>query len=172
MYIYRNNTGRFVSSKDLKTNPHTNSTNIGAGNNPPGGSSKEASEAPEERPRTEELVLGQIECESAEEIEHLEDTQNLVSGPSISGGSIPSEMVEEEGNENAATESETLRFPILDISRNISMKNIPLSSLPTFRGMSIEDPYLFLFEFDILCRSYNYSDDAQKLNLFPATLND
>jgi hypothetical protein len=38
--------------------------------------------------------------------------------------------------------------------------------------MSIEDPYLFLFEFDILCRTYNYLDDAQKLKLFPATLKD
>jgi hypothetical protein len=79
-------------------------------------------------------------------------------------------MAEEEGN--AATETETFGFPILDISRNISMKNIPLSSLPTFRGMSTEDPDLFLFEFDILCRSYNYSDDAQKLKLFPATMKD
>jgi hypothetical protein len=79
-------------------------------------------------------------------------------------------MVEEEGNENATTETETFRFPILDISINISMKNIPLSSLPTFKGMSIEDQDLFLFEFDILCRSYNYSENAQKLNLFPATL--
>jgi hypothetical protein len=36
--------------------------------------------------------------------------------------------------------------------------------------MSTEDPYAFLFEFDILCRSYNYVDDAQKLKLFPTTL--
>jgi hypothetical protein len=79
-------------------------------------------------------------------------------------------MAEEEGN--ASTETETFGFPILDISRNISMKNIPLSSLPTFRGMSTEDPDLFLFEFDILCRSYNYLDDAQKLNLFPSTMKD
>jgi hypothetical protein len=79
-------------------------------------------------------------------------------------------MAEEEGN--AATETKTFGFPILDISRNINMKNIPLSSLPTFRGMSTEDPDLFLFEFDILCRIYNYSDNAQKLKLFPATMKD
>jgi hypothetical protein len=79
-------------------------------------------------------------------------------------------MAEEEGN--VATETETFGFPILDISRNVSMKNIPLSSLPTFRGMSTEDLDLFLFEFDILCRSYNYSDDAQKLKLFPSTMKD
>jgi hypothetical protein len=50
------------------------------------------------------------------------------------------------------------------------MKNIPLSSLPTFGGMSNEDPDLFLFEFDILCRGYNYSEDDQKLKLFPTTM--
>jgi hypothetical protein len=55
---------------------------------------------------------------------------------------------------------------------NINIKNIPLSSLPTFRGMSTEDPDLFLLEFDILCRSYNYLDDAQKHKLFPATIKD
>jgi hypothetical protein len=36
--------------------------------------------------------------------------------------------------------------------------------------MSTEDPDLCLFDFDILCRSYNYSDDAQKINLFPTTM--
>ena len=36
--------------------------------------------------------------------------------------------------------------------------------------MSTEDPNSFLFEFDILCRTYNYVNDAQKLKLFPATL--
>ena len=38
--------------------------------------------------------------------------------------------------------------------------------------MSIEDPNAFLFEFAILCRSYNYTKDAQKLKLFLATLKD
>ena len=52
------------------------------------------------------------------------------------------------------------------------MKNIPASSLPTFYGKSTEDPDTFLFEFDILCRSYNYLQDAQKLKLFPDTLKD
>jgi hypothetical protein len=36
--------------------------------------------------------------------------------------------------------------------------------------MVTEDLDAFLFEFDILCRSYDYSSDAQKLRLFPATL--
>jgi hypothetical protein len=79
-------------------------------------------------------------------------------------------MVDEEGNAN--NETETFGFPILDITRDVSMKNIPLSSLPHFHGMSTKDPDSFLFEFDILCRSYNYTDSAQKLKLFPATLKD
>ena len=56
--------------------------------------------------------------------------------------------------------------------QNVTMKNIPPSSLPTFYGKSNEDPNTFLFEFNILCRSYNYLQDAHKLKLFPATLKD
>ena len=52
------------------------------------------------------------------------------------------------------------------------MKNIPPSSLPTFYGKNNEDPDTFMFKFDILCRSYNYLQDAHKLKLFPATLED
>jgi hypothetical protein len=50
------------------------------------------------------------------------------------------------------------------------MKNIPLSTLPNFHGLSTEDPNEFLFEFDILCRSYDYTTTVQKLKLFPTTL--
>ena len=67
----------------------------------------------------------------------------------------------------------TLGFPIGDLPRGAApMKNIPLSALPNFHGLSSEDPDVFLFEFDILCRSYNYTDSVQKLKLFPATLKD
>jgi hypothetical protein len=50
------------------------------------------------------------------------------------------------------------------------MKNIPLLALPNFHGLSTEDPNGFLFEFDILCRSYDHTTAAQNLKLFPATL--
>lgn len=50
------------------------------------------------------------------------------------------------------------------------MKIIPLSSLPSFQVMIIDDPDTFLFEFDVLCSSYDYVSDAQKLKLFPSTL--
>jgi hypothetical protein len=95
MHRYRDNKGRFLSSKDSKTNPPTNSTDIGAGKIPPGGSSRGASEAPEEEPRIEESTLGKIERESAEGTGHLEDTENPVSKPSISGGGESTEMAKE-----------------------------------------------------------------------------
>ena len=66
----------------------------------------------------------------------------------------------------------TLVFPITNIpTRGIAtMKNIPLSTLPNFHGLSTEDPNGFLFEFDILCRSYDYTTTVHKLKLFLATL--
>jgi hypothetical protein len=66
----------------------------------------------------------------------------------------------EEEEENGSQTKNTFRFPILDTTLNVNMKNIPLSALPTFYGKSSEDPDTFLFEFDILCRSYNYIQDA------------
>src|ERR1700677_375390 len=74
----------------------------------------------------------------------------------------------EEKDENSFS---TLGFPIGDFPLGTApMKNIPLSALPNFRGLSSEDPDEFLFQFDILCRSYDYTSNAQKLKLFPATL--
>jgi hypothetical protein len=75
---------------------------------------------------------------------------------------------EEDGNQTETT----FGFPILDTTPNVNVKNIPFSTLPTFYGKISEDPDTFLFEFDILCRRYNYLQYAQKLKLFPATLKD
>ena len=78
------------------------------------------------------------------------------------------EHVEEVNNENSFS---TLVFPIGDLPRGVApMKNIPLSALPNFHGLSSKDPDEFLFEFDILCRSYDYISNAKKLKLFPTIL--
>ena len=53
----------------------------------------------------------------------------------------------------------TFEFPIGDIIGEAPMKCIPLSSLPSFQGMTVEDLDTFLFEFDVLCRSYDYTTD-------------
>ena len=39
-----------------------------------------------------------------------------------------------------------------------------------FYGLITKDPETFLFEFDVLCQSYDYTMDAHKLKLFPSTL--
>lgn len=51
------------------------------------------------------------------------------------------------------------------------MKSISLQHIPTFHGLTSENPDAFLFEFNVLCRGYDYTTDPQKLKLFPSTLN-
>ena len=77
-----------------------------------------------------------------------------------------------ENNDNNAKIDATIttfEFPIGDRGE-APMKNIPLSSLPSFQGMIMEDLDIFLFEFDVLFRGYDYIANAQKLKLFHATL--
>jgi hypothetical protein len=69
-------------------------------------------------------------------------------------------------------EEDPLGFPIQDTDGSVHMKNIPPSFLPKFHGIRSEDPETFLFEFEIVCRSYGYLLKTQKLRLFPATLKD
>jgi len=69
----------------------------------------------------------------------------------------------EEGKASNVEEEITFGFPILDPKMKIQMKNISPSSLPNFHGMVIKDIDTFLFEFDVLFHSYDYSDDAKKL---------
>jgi hypothetical protein len=64
----------------------------------------------------------------------------------------------------------TFEFPIQESESILQMKNIPPSAMPNFRGLPSEDPNTFLFEFDVLCRSYDYYCDVHKLKLFPTTL--
>ena len=50
------------------------------------------------------------------------------------------------------------------------MKNISPSVLPNFYGLRSEDLETFMFDFEALCRTYDYLQDTQKLKLFPSTL--
>ena len=63
-----------------------------------------------------------------------------------------------------------LQFPIQQPQGLAPMKNISPSVLPRFHGKATEDPNEFLFEFDILCCSYDYTFSEEKLKLFPTTL--
>ena len=69
-------------------------------------------------------------------------------------------------------EEDLFGFPIEESDINIQMKNIHPSVLPNFKRMRSEDSETFLFEFEIIFRSYGYSLHIQKLNLFPATFKD
>jgi len=57
-------------------------------------------------------------------------------------------------------EPSTFRFLIKETNEETKMKNIPHLVLPNFHGLSKEDLDTFLFEFDVLCRSYDYVTDA------------
>ena len=69
-------------------------------------------------------------------------------------------------------EEDILGFLIQDTDVNVHMKNIPPSFLPNFHGMRLGDLETFLFEFEIVCRSYGYLLNTQKLRLFLTTLKD
>ena len=64
----------------------------------------------------------------------------------------------------------TFPFPLSSLINNANLKNILVATLPKFYGLAIEDLDTFLFEFDILCHSFDYNTDAHKLKLFLATL--
>ena len=109
-----------------------------------------------------------------EPVEDLDDRASAVGEPTMEGnndGFFGGGRVDPEGERRDENSLSTLRFPISDLPAGITpMKNIPLSALPNFHCLSSEDPDEFLFEFDILCRSYDYVTNAQKLKLFPTTL--
>jgi hypothetical protein len=79
-------------------------------------------------------------------------------------------VIHDEGGEVGNQTKTTFGFPILNTIQNVNMNNFQLSALHTFYGKSSEDPYTFLFDFDILCINYNYLQDAKKLKLFPTTI--
>lgn len=69
-----------------------------------------------------------------------------------------------------APTTSTIDFPSGDLGSRAPTKPIPLTALPSFHGLTSEDPNTFLFEFYIVCRGYDYITDAQKLKIFPANL--
>ena len=109
-----------------------------------------------------------------EPVENIEDRESAVGDQEMEGNNdefFGGGPVDPEGGGKDENSLPTLGFPIGDLPRGATpMKNIPLSTLLKFHGLSSEDPDEFLFEFDILCRSYDYVPNDKKLKLFPATL--
>ena len=64
----------------------------------------------------------------------------------------------------------TFEFPIRYSIGVAPTKRIPPHVLPNFHGLENEDPDVFLFQFEVLCRGYGYCANDQKLNVFPLTL--
>ena len=63
-------------------------------------------------------------------------------------------------------------FPIREIDGETRMKNINISTLPNFHGITSEDPKTFEFKFSVVYMTYDYASDDQNLKLFPSTLKD
>jgi len=63
-------------------------------------------------------------------------------------------------------------FPIRETNGEARMKNISPTTLPHFHGLTYEDIHTFMFEFFVVCRTYDYTSDDQDLKLFPSTLKD
>jgi len=63
-------------------------------------------------------------------------------------------------------------FSIRETNGDVRMKNISPSAIPHFHVLTSEDPDTFLFEFFVVCKTYAYTTNDQKLNLFTSTLKD
>ena len=90
-----------------------------------------------------------------------EDEENIPLGPMAKQRNARGNGERIEGN-----------FPIWETNGDTKMKNISPSALPHFHGLTTEYPNTFLFEFVVICRTYNYAKYEQKLKLFPSTLMD
>ena len=83
---------------------------------------------------------------------------------------IPTDPMRENRNDIGNRERVEGAFPIRETNGDTKMKNISPSNLPHFYGLTLEDPDTFLFEFVVICRTYDYTNDEQNLKLFPSTL--
>ena len=85
---------------------------------------------------------------------------------------IPTEPMAENWNDRGNRERFEGAFPIRETNGDTKMKNISASALPHFHGLTTKDSDTLLFEFVVIYRTYDYTDDEKKLKLFPSTLKD
>ena len=105
--------------------------------------------------------------------EHLGEQPDIFEEPTREDEEpIPTEPMAENKNDRGNRERVEGAFPIKETNGDTKMKNISPSSLPQFCGLTTKDLNNFLFEFFVICQTYDYADDEQKLKLFPSTLND
>lgn len=63
-------------------------------------------------------------------------------------------------------------FSIRDTSGEARMKNISPTARHHFHGLTSANPDTFIFEFIVVCRTYDYTSNEQKMKLFPSTFKD
>ena len=61
---------------------------------------------------------------------------------------------------------------IKDSDDQAPMKIINPSPFPNFHVLASEYPDTFIFEFEVVYRTYDYLSDVKKLKIFPSTLKD
>lgn len=77
------------------------------------------------------------------------------------------------GDKNVYEQPDRTFQYLIDINKKNDeppMKNISLANLPNFREKSPTNPDEILFEFKVLCQTYDYTTSLKKLKLFPSAL--
>ena len=72
---------------------------------------------------------------------------------------IPTKQMARNQNDRGDRERIESAFPFTETNGDTKMKNIRPFSLPHFHGLTIEDPDTFLFEFVVICQTYDYNND-------------
>lgn len=68
------------------------------------------------------------------------------------------------------TQTSTIEVLIIDLQDNSPMDTDLLQNLPILYVLASKYPNALLFEFDVLCRGYDYTTEPPKLIFFPTTL--
>ena len=102
------------------------------------------------KPPEVELRNYDLERDFLKDFASPRDQWSTVKPPTVESPQVPvTEPVEIPGEYwriSMAHASSSIDFPIGNIIGDAPMKPIPLTALPNFNGISLEDPYTFLFE--------------------------
>lgn len=153
-----NRKGRFISSKTTeniygpKVVTPTNSANHYARKTPKEESSMIVAEGTSTEIKTmvEEVqtIVGTVDWNITDNPVTKPSSSTSKTSPTATNIKVWEGTMEVEGGrfdnlEN--NEPKTFVFPILDITKNVNMNNIPLSSLPHFNGMTSDDPDFYFY---------------------------
>ena len=98
-------------------------------------------------------------CEMEDPLGKQLDIFEELTGGEEEGEPIPTNLMTENRNDRGDRERIEGAFPIRETNGDTKMKNISPSALPHFQGLTSEDLDTFLFEFVVICRTYDYTTD-------------